>query len=244
MSTSENVRATSRIAPKADARPQADPARTLKHSTALRAMAGERSRPDFDADCAVSYTDAMTTDTRYSLLDAAVKAQSAGRYAADGVQRDGSRNCAERAKHEQVWSTNPKRCLDLWKGCAGWCPQRPASASLSRECGAGVAAIIPRTWDDGGHDGPRRCLLMPAKLRWRSTSASRKTPPRSRRRDEGAKTMSRDRTSDKHFGPEAQYFPLRARRWSSSSCYAFGTLLLRKASTTTENAGRFCLRVG
>ena len=91
----------------------------------------------------------MTKLTRYSLLDAAVKTLSAGRYAADGVRSDDSHNCAERAKHEEIWSTNLKRCLNLWKECGGWWSPAPGSACLSRECGAGVSAIVLRTGDDG-----------------------------------------------------------------------------------------------
>lgn len=84
----------------------------------------------------------MKTDTRYSLLDPTAKTLSAGRYAASGVGSCDSRNCAERAKHEEIWSTNLKRRLDLWKECGGWLCPMPGSTCLSQQCGAGVSSMV------------------------------------------------------------------------------------------------------
>lgn len=103
MVLSETARAASRIAPNVEARPQADPAITLQESKALRTTLRELPRRDFDAECADLFTDAMTTVTRYSLLDATGNALSAGRYTCGEAGDDGSRDCAERADHEEIW---------------------------------------------------------------------------------------------------------------------------------------------
>ena len=71
----------------------------IAHKDVLR----ERPCRDFDAERADLITDAMTTITRYPLLDVAVKALFAGRYSGGGVGKDDFRNCAERAKHDEIW---------------------------------------------------------------------------------------------------------------------------------------------
>lgn len=73
----------------------------------------------------------MATATRYPILDAAVKSPSTSRYAADEVWNNDSHDCAEWAKDEEIWSTNLKRRLDLWKEWGGWSSRAPGSACLS-----------------------------------------------------------------------------------------------------------------